>query len=298
MEVTLIQPFWYSETLDHLLEVALEARKDNPNSEIILLGNLLNAYPVRRELAKLGIKIAEIPYEHFIEHLNNVPKDTVILTSPYGSSKKLFKALKKKRFVYYDCTSPFVKRKIKFIKKRRIGKKVIYISNPNTIENSYLTYETSHRFYLYDVNKRINENYDIFNEKKFNKKRTYVLYQSELAGNETDRILRLVQHRLPKAQIMDELSDENFKRNQYLNSAVKDGDFIIIASAFEEDDKYILNYYHLGNKKLFYTTIRSVNEAMQINVSNYDGRIFVISDGSVDYNMVNEIYKYFKYQAN
>lgn len=292
MEITLIQPFWYSESIAHLLNIAHEARKENKNKDIVLLGGLLNAKPAIRELQNLKINIIDIPYPGLKDYIQTFPKDTVVLTSPYGVDRQIIKTLKKRKLKYYVCTSPLVSQKEKFIKKRKFGKKVIYITNVNTYEETYLAYATNHKFVLYDLSKPFEYNTNIFDE-KYNKEKTYVIYQSELAGREMKNVINHVEEVLPKATILHHLSDENYERNAYLNDNVKDGDLVVIVSANEENAKSVMSYYHLDQKHLYFTVINSVNQAMKLPKLTME-KMFIVSDGTVEYVNVCEIYRYFQ----
>ena len=292
MEITLIQPFWYSETIANLVNIAKKARKENKKAPIVLLGGLLNAKPAIRELQNLNIKIIDIPYVGLYDYVRTFPKNTVVLTSPYGADRELIKLLKKRHLKHYICTSPNVKRKEAFIKKRKCGKKVIYITNVNTYEETYLSLATNHKFVLYDLSKPLEYNTNIFDE-KYNKDKTFVIYQSELAGNEMKKVIDHVQEVLPKATILHEISDENYNRNHYLDEHVSNGDFVVIVSDNEENAKSIFSYYHLEEKTLYFTVIDSVNMAMKLPTIETN-RLFIVSDGTVDYVNVCEVYRYFK----
>jgi len=89
METKILEPVGYSKALESLLNIAKTVRKENPNDEIILLGGLLNAESVKKELQDLNIRIVDIPYEGFVNFVNNTDFDSIVLTSPYGVDKKV-----------------------------------------------------------------------------------------------------------------------------------------------------------------------------------------------------------------
>ena len=115
MNTVLVEPFGYSKTLTTVLEVCKRARAENPYSDIVMLGNVLNGDPIKDEIKKLGIKNIIIPPIGFGDFLNNVKKDTIIITSPYGTKSELKKIIQKRKLIHYDCTSPTIIEKRDFI---------------------------------------------------------------------------------------------------------------------------------------------------------------------------------------
>ena len=53
MNTVLVEPFGYSKTLTTVLEVCKRARAENPYSDIVMLGNVLNGNPIKDEIKKL-----------------------------------------------------------------------------------------------------------------------------------------------------------------------------------------------------------------------------------------------------
>ena len=295
MNIEIIEPCGYSKTLSNLLDVATKARFSFPKSQIVLLGGVLNGEQVKVELSKLGISIVDIPYEGFEDYLKSMDPEILVITSPYGTEDKLFKIMERRKILYFDATSPSTIERKKLIKKSHFGHKVIFVGNLNTIEENYLAAATNHKFLFYDLASDSNANNAILSS-KYNKKGTQIIYQSEIANDTLSLALHKIKNYLPKATINHELSDENFEKKKLLLEKLKDNDVLLIASTTKKSDKYILEYYHLNTKSIYYATISNVQEAIRLNIKN-DKKIYLTSDGSVSRKNIEAIFNYFRYKG-
>lgn len=295
MNIEIIEPCGYSKTLSNLLDVATKARFSFPKSQIVLLGGVLNGEQVKVELSKLGISIVDIPYEGFEDYLKSMDPEILVITSPYGTEDKLFKIMERRKILYFDATSPSTIERKKLIKKSHFGHKVIFVGNLNTIEENYLAAATNHKFLFYDLASDSNANNAILSN-KYNKKGTQIIYQSEIANDTLSLALHKIKNYLPKATINHELSDENFEKKKLLLEKLKDNDVLLIASTTKKSDKYILEYYHLNTKSIYYATISNVQEAIRLNIKN-DKKIYLTSDGSVSRKNIESIFNYFRYKG-
>ena len=295
MNIEIIEPCGYSKTLSNLLDVATKARFSFPKSQIVLLGGVLNGEQVKVELSKLGISIVDIPYEGFEDYLKSMDPEILVITSPYGTEDKLFKIMERRKILYFDATSPSTIERKKLIKKSHFGHKVIFVGNLNTIEENYLAAVTNHKFLFYDLASDSNANNAILSS-KYNKKGTQIIYQSEIANDTLSLALHKIKNYLPKATINHELSDENFEKKKLLLEKLKDNDVLLIASTTKKSDKYILEYYHLNTKSIYYATISNVQEAIRLNIKNHK-KIYLTSDGSVSRKNIEAIFNYFRYKG-
>lgn len=295
MNIEIIEPCGYSKTLSNLLDVATKARFSFPKSQIVLLGGVLNGEQVKVELSKLGISIVDIPYEGFEDYLKSMDPEILVITSPYGTEDKLFKIMERRKILYFDATSLSTIERKKLIKKSHFGHKVIFVGNLNTIEENYLAAATNHKFLFYDLASDSNANNAILSS-KYNKKGTQIIYQSEIANDTLSLALHKIKNYLPKATINHELSDENFEKKKLLLEKLKDNDVLLIASTTKKSDKYILEYYHLNTKSIYYATVSNVQEAIRLNIKN-DKKIYLTSDGSVSRKNIEAIFNYFRYKG-
>ncbi len=295
METKILEPVGYSKALENLLNIAKNVRKENPNDEIILLGGLLNAESVKKELEDLNVRIVDIPYEGFVNCVNNTDFDSIVLTSPYGVDKKVIKTLKKRNIRYYETTCDLVKGKIKFINKYGRRHKIIYVCNLNTVEANYIFKTAKQPVIVYDVNNSALAKEEI-TDSKFNKPSTHILYQSELAGSSFDTSLEYLKALLPYARVEELVSDENAaKKNELLEILDEENDIVIFAMNTSKRDEYLLDYYHLSTKKVLYAVIKDVNEAMKVKI-NGKKRAIIITDGSLPKETIVNISFYFTYK--
>ena len=295
MNIEIIEPCGYSKTLGNLLEIANKARFSFPRSEIVLLGGLLNGEQIKVELNKLKISIIDIPYEGFEDYLRNVDGDTIVITSPYGTEDNLFKLMKKRKIAYFDATSPLTIERRNLIKKARFGHKVIFVGNLNTIEENYLAGATNHNFLFYDLSTDSPSNNAALN-KKYDKKSTQIIYQSEIANDTLSLALHKMRNYLPKATINHEISDENYEKKKTLLEKLQDGDVLLIVSTTKKSDKYLEEYYHLNTKNILYAAISSVQEAIRLKIDS-NKKIYLISDGSISRGNIEAIVNYFRYKG-
>lgn len=295
METILILPCGYSPLLQNLLGIAHKVRIEYPSEKIILLGGLLNADPVKKELKNLGIDIIDIPYLGFNDFLKNLNNDTIVLTSPYGCGKSTLSILKKENFRFFETTSTTIKNKIDFINNSKGKLNIIYVGNTNTVEAGYLSEASKFSFLFYDVNDPAKAK-NIITQSKFNKSRTHIIYQSDISGSAFDASLNYLKELLPKAIIEHEISDDSYDRKKNLDSTLKNNDVVLFISTLKTQEKYLLEYYHLSTRNLLYSVISSVEEAMKLNIPS-DKRIILVSDGSVAEPTVISIYNYFAYKS-
>ncbi len=295
METILIMPCGYSPLLQNLLGIAYKVRNEYPNEKIILLGGLLNADQVKKELKSLSIDIIDIPPLGFNDFLRNLNSNTIVLTSPYGVTESTLVTLQKENFRFFDTTSKTIKNKVEFINKSKGKLNIIYLGNTNTVEAEYLSNEAKFSFLFYDVNDPSKAK-SVITPKKFNKEKTHIIYQSELAGSAFDASLSYLKETLPKATIEHELSDDNYERKKNLDSTLNNNDVVLFISTLKTQDKYLLDYYHLSTRNLLYSVISSVDEAMTLNIP-CGRRIILVADGSVPQSIVIDIYNYFYYKG-
>ncbi len=295
MDTTLILPAGYSPAMENLLNIARKTRFDFPTEKIILLGGLLNASAVKKELKQLGINIVDIPAVGFVDFLKHLNNDTIVLTSPYGCDHDTLNTLKKEHFRFFETLSKNVKDKLDFINNSKGKYNIIFIGNTNTIEANYISKESKYSFIFYDVNDASKAK-AVITEREFNKAKTHILYQTEIAGSSFDSSLDYLKSLLPNAIVEDEMSDENYERKKNLSEQLKDNDVIIFITDTTSHDKYLLEYYHLTTKNLLYAIVKDVKDAMVLKIPS-DKRILLVSDGSVPQNIVNDIYNYFTYKS-
>ena len=295
METILIMPCGYSPLLQNLLNTAYKVRNEYPNEKIILLGGLLNADQVKKELKTLSIDIIDIPSLGFNDFLRNLNNDTIVLTSPYGATKTTLATLKKENFRFFETTSTTIKNKINFINNSKGKFNIIYLGNTNTVEAWYLSGEAKFSFLFYDVNDPSKAK-SVISPAKFNKSKTHIIYQSELSGSAFDATLNYLKETLPKATIEHELSDDNYERKKNLDSTLNNNDVVLFISTLKTQEKYLLDYYHLSTRNLLYSVISSVDEAMALKIPA-GRRVILVADGSVPEPIVINIYQYFYYKG-
>lgn len=295
MKTQLILPSGYSSSMENLLSIARKTRLEYPTEKIVLLGGLLHANPAKKELKQLGVDIIDIPYLGFNDFLKHLNPDTIVLTSPYGCDSSILKTLKNEHFRFFETLSSCVKKKIDFINNSKGKCNIIFVGNTNTIEASFLSKESKFSFIFYDVNDASKAK-SVITQSKFNKKKTHILFQSELVGYAFDASLAYLKHLLPNAVIEEEISDENFDRKKKLQEVLQDGDIVLFVTDTSTNDKYLLDYYHLSTRKLLYGTIKDVKDAMMLRIDPTK-KVILISDGSVAQNVINEIYLYFTYKS-
>ena len=185
--------------------------------------------------------------------------------------------------------------KLDFINNSKGKYNIIFIGNTNTIEANYISKESKYSFIFYDVNDASKAK-AVITEREFNKAKTHILYQTEIAGSSFDSSLDYLKSLLPNAIVEDEMSDENYERKKNLSEQLKDNDVIIFITDTTSHDKYLLEYYHLTTKNLLYAIVKDVKDAMVLKIPS-DKRILLVSDGSVPQNIVNDIYNYFTYKS-
>ena len=281
MKVELVKPQGYCAGVLNAIKVAYQAKNDNPEKNIYVLGMLVHNKIVIDELTKSGINTLEVQDDELPEIINQ--GDVVIFTA-HGHSDKLENNAIKKGLIIYDATCPIVKNNLEKIKNEiSKSKQVIYIGQKGHKESS-AALSISPNVIFYDTKEGMDY-------AKISDSSPLVLNQTTLNFLSLKEIHEEIKNKLPNCNIENEICAATRLRQEAILKISDDVDLIIIVG----DNK------SSNSKKLFDIATSNLN-GRSIMVENldelktYDLGIYkkaaIASGASTPIKVVNEIQSY------
>jgi len=133
----------------------------------------------------------------FVERLEDIPKESIVIFSAHGSSPELYKQAKERKLHVYDATCPLVT-KVHLEAKRYAdeGYFIIYIGHNNHAETVGVLGEVSHDRII-----RVGSTKEIENIGNIEPKKIVILTQTTLSIDDTQKIVTAIKRKYPCAII-------------------------------------------------------------------------------------------------
>ncbi len=251
MEITIVEPQGYCAGVTNAINIAYKARKDYPNSSVVVLGMLVHNQEVVNELSEAGIRTYFSKTKTNEEMIRLIPKGSVVIFTAHGHDEKLDIIAKERNLIIYDTTCPKVKNNLDIIKKEiNVGHQVIYIGHKNHPEALAAL--------------SINENV-IFYDMKMGMKYKQVHDDSPLVINQTtlnidmiSSIYEDIKKHFPDARVLDEICNTTRLRQEAVKN-LKDVDLIIVVGDNNSSN----------TRRLYEIASSSHPDSVTILVSNY-----------------------------
>ena len=158
MEVEILSPQGYCAGVTNAINMAKQAKKENLDKDVFVLGMLVHNKQVIDELSKDNITTIYDKNKSYNELIELIPNNSVIVFTAHGHDENLDKIAKEKNLIIYDATCSKVKRNLNRIKEAiSQGRDVIYIGEKNHPE-SLAALSISNRVSLYDSNLNLSNN--------------------------------------------------------------------------------------------------------------------------------------------
>lgn len=275
MIVKILEPKGYCGGVNNAINIAIKAKKENPNLEIYVLGMLVHNDFVVRSLESQGI--------HTIYQIDDIPDGQVIVFTAHGHDKKLDQLAKSKNLVIYDAVCPIVQKNLSLIDSEiKEGHQAIYIgiaSHPETIAALSLSRDVL----LYPVKGEFD-----FNEVK--DESPLVVNQTTLNILELGNIHQEIRENVKKARIADEICSSTRTRQEAIkNLDSKDVDLIIVVG--DQKSSNSLRLFEVA--KLSHPEIDSVmiSDASQLDVATIKHKksIVIASGASVAHETIDAV---------
>lgn len=213
MKVEILNPKAYCAGVSNAINMALQARKENPDKEVYVLGMLVHNNFVVNSLEKQGIKTAK--------YIQDIPDGQVIIFSAHGHKEMLNAIAKDKKLIVYDSVCPKVLHNINLIKQNiKEGHQIIYIGQEGHPE-AEACLSLPKKVILY--NKNILKNYQLINDES-----PLVINQTTLNILDIQDIHKEILKVFPKARIANEICGSTRLRQEAIQKLDKDVDLIIV----------------------------------------------------------------------
>ena len=275
MKVKILEPKGYCGGVNNAINIAMKAKKDNPQLGIYVLGMLVHNDFVIRSLEKQGI--------HTVYQIDEIPDGQVIVFTAHGHDKKLNDLVKTKNLVVYDAICPIVRKNLLLIESEiEQGHQIIYIgiaSHPETIAAISL----SKNVLLFPINGGFD-----FNKIKDNS--PLVVNQTTLNILELGNIHSEIKKRIPHARIADEICSSTRTRQEAIKTIdSKEADMIIVVGDSKSSNSMrLLEVARLSHPDIESIMISNADE-LDINIIKNKKSIVVASGASVSHETIDAV---------
>lgn len=219
MKVELVKPQGYCAGVLNAINIALKAKKDNPQNRVFVLGMLVHNQYVINQLNSKGIITLENLNDNEIPTAIN--QNDIIIFTAHGHSDTLEEKARNKGVKIYDATCPIVKKNLDTIKNEILNNhQVIYIGQSNHKE-TLASLSISNNVILFDTKSGIN-----FNLVK--DKSPFVINQTTLNFLSLKNIHDEILLKIPEARIENEICSATRSRQEAILSIDSTTDLIII----------------------------------------------------------------------
>ncbi len=281
MKIEVIEPSGYCSGVTNAIKIALSAKKDNPNSKIIILGQLVHNKHVEQFLLDHQIET----YKGTVDssYIDSLDSNTIAIFTAHGHDKKLESYLLDKNIKFYDATCPKVNvTHEKILKEINDGHDVIYIGKKNHPEtNGALS--ISKNILLYE---------GVDSLAGIKDTSPLVINQTTLNIKELEDIYKDILSKIPNARIEKEICPTTRLRQEAIININNDVDAILIVGDTSSSNTNrlleIANTYH---KDKYIKLISSVNDICVDDLANKN-YLAISSGASTPKELINEIVNY------
>lgn len=282
MKTALIKPQGFCSGVTRAVALAKQAKLENKDKNIYILGMLAHNQILIDDLTKDGF-ITLIGNEE--EEINKLKKGDILIFTAHGHDEKLDRLAKAKGLITYDATCPKVKSNLDKIKKEiNDNHQVIYIGQSGHKEAS-AALSISKNVSLYDTQLLIN--YQLITDKS-----PFVLNQTTLNFYELSKYHKDIKDHIPDARIANEICNATRLRQEAMLTIDKDTDLIVIVGHHKSSNSNKLFDIAKANyKDSLVVMINNLDELKKIDIRGKK-KAAVGSGASTPQYIVDEIYNY------
>lgn len=185
----------------------------------------------------------------FIEDLNIIPKNSIVIFSAHGVSKKIReRAIKKNFFILLDATCPLVNKihkKVINASKKKIETIFIGHSGHPEVEGTLGQYENRNNIHLIETEK------DAWNVNIKNKKKICFVTQTTLSRENTRNIMKILNRKFPYIiKNKNDICYATTNRQQAILNLAKKVDMILVVGSKHSSNANRL--FEIANKKTMF----------------------------------------------
>ena len=283
MKVNLIKPQGFCSGVTKAVTIAKQAKKENPDKSIYILGMLAHNKTLIEDLTKEGfITLSDNDEVASIDSLN---KDDVLVFTAHGHDEKIEELARSKGIIVYDATCFKVKSNLEKIKNEiNNGHQVIYIGQKGHKETN-AALAVSDKVSLYDTKLLIN--YYLITDKN-----PYVINQTTLNFYELSKYHNDILEHIPGARIEQEICAATRLRQEAVTKIEPDTDLIIVVgSQKSSNSNKLFDIAKNCFKSADTFMVNDLNELKGIAIEGKE-KAAVVSGASTPKYIVDEIYHY------
>lgn len=283
MKVELVNPQGYCGGVISAIKMAYDAKKENKDKNIYVLGALVHNQTVIDELEANGIHT--LTGQDLKSQIKNLNKDDIVIFTAHGHSQDLEDFVISRGLKYYDATCPKVINNANKIKEElKAGHQVIYIGQSGHKETEAVL-SISTNISLYDIKLLIN--YQLITDES-----PFVINQTTLSYLSLKDIHEDILKHFPKARIANEVCVASRKRQEAILNIKDDVDLIIIVG--DESSSNTRKLYEIAKDSHANATTYFVHDLNALKNNKLDGykKAAISSGASTPSYVVDEIYNY------
>ena len=283
MNVSLIKPQGFCSGVTKAVSIAKQAKKENPNKAIYILGMLAHNKTLIDDLTKEGF--ITLSDNNEIESINSLKKGDVLVFTAHGHDEKVEDLARSKGIIVYDATCFKVKSNLEKIKKEITdGHQVIYIGQKGHKETN-AALAVSDKVSLYDTKLLIN--YYLITDKN-----PYVINQTTLNFYELSKYHNDILDHIPGARIEQEICAATRLRQEAVTKIDPDTDLIIVVGSQKSSNSNKL--FDIAKSTFKSATVIMVNDLDELKALDIRGKekAAVVSGASTPKYIVDDIYNY------
>ena len=220
MKVQVLEPRGYCAGVTRAIQIALQAKNDNPDKKVYVFGMLVHNHQTIDFLKENGIQTLE--YDQNI--LPTLEEGSILVFTAHGHDEAIEKEARSLGLIIYDATCPVVLNNIKVIKEKlQNGYQIIFIGKRNHPETNAIL-SISKNIYLYDDellnNNQLSTKYPIFvaNQTTLNYKELLVIHSK-------------IKEVFPLAEIINEVCSTTRLRQESLRNIPSEADLVVIVGS-------------------------------------------------------------------
>ncbi len=284
MQVALIKPQGFCSGVTKAVSIAKQAKKDNPDKNVYILGMLAHNQTLIDDLTREGLITLSDLDEY--KSIDSLKAGDVLVFTAHGHDEKVEEYAKAKGLIIYDATCFKVKSNLDKIKKEvAAGHQVIYIGQSGHKE-AVAACSVSNNVSLYDTQLLIN--YQLITDKN-----PYVINQTTLNFYELSKYHNDILSHVPGARIENEICAATRLRQEAVKNIEEDTDLIIVVGHHKSSNSNKL--FDIAKSLHQNATVIMINDLKDL-LTNYqiqgNKKAAVISGASTPQYVVDEIYNY------
>lgn len=258
MKINILTQSGYCSGVSNAINTTLKVRKENPETDIFVMGELVHNFHVIELLKSKKIVNLIGNYDDF----SNINPGSIVIFSAHGHDKKLDKKAKKLGLKIIDCVCPNVSKNISQIENKiKNGYEVIYVGIPNHPEaNASLS--ISEKIHFYDAQ---NECFSFFETNK----PVFVTNQTTLNVLNLSKIFEKIQSFYPDAEINNEICAATRIRQEAIQKLDNSVDTVIVVgdkNSSNSNRLYEISKAHNKNASTYFVSNESeITQDMVLN---------------------------------